>query len=438
MNENDLVLWQPESGELLPIEAKTPVAIADYAKQLSNKDKKQIASAYENQHFEMGMNFLWSRTVAALKQELSNVGVSLIGEMLGKPNVDEDDDIDDILTTKESIRLAEELGVVSSTDALRLRQTNEIIVHFSQLSTSENDNEEIDESEAISALKTCVKSVLGKPQVEVAAKFIEFRSALDSQSLSKDSPLVDMLGASPYFFQKLAVSILMNAAKHNSSAQLENSLANINVLLPIVWGNLRDTERWQVGHTYAELYSDGKSTAVGGVKSALSKVKGFDYVPENLRSDTFLKAAETLINAHEGLNNFYNEYSPLRALSKLGTTIPTPALAECLTAILCIRLGNAYGVAHNAQDLSKQLLDGVTPERWQYYLNQVLPGEVRILNKLGDAKPRKRWIDICSVYDFDELNIKDKGMKDFIKFSLEGNESRLDKARIKLFQKYYG
>lgn len=437
MND-ELVLWQPESGELLPQEATTAVAIAGFAQQLSNKDKKQISAAFDGGFYEMGLNFLWARTIAALKRELANVGVSLVGEMLSKSDIDEDDDIDDILTTKDAIRLAEELGVVTATDAMRLRHTHEIISHFSQLSTSENDSEEIDQAEAIASLKACVKSVLGKPKVEVAAKFIEFRAALDAKSLTKDDPLVGMLGASPYFFQKLAVSILMNAAKNNLGAQLEISLANINVLLPSVWSNLRDSERWHVGHTYAELFSDGKSTAVSGVKSALSKVKGFDYVPENLRSDTFLKAAAAVVDAHEGMNNFYNELPALRVLSKLGTTIPTPALGECITAILCVRLGNRSGTAHDAQSLARELLDGLTPERWKYYLNQILPSDTRILNKLSDDKPVSRWFDLVEKYELDDLDIKNREVNTLISASVARKERRLELKRIKLLQKYYG
>ena len=214
--------------------------------------------------------------------------------------------------------------------------------------------------------------------------------------------------------------------------------ADINVLLPAVWGKLRDTEKWHVGHTYAELYSEGKSTAVSGVKSALSKVKGFDYVPENLRSDTFLKAATAIVEAHEGMNNFYNELSPLRALSKLGTTIPTPAISECITAILCIRLGNQYGVANNAQSLAKELLDGLTPDRWRYYLNQVLPGDMRILNKLANHNPMSRWFDLVVKYEFSELDISNKGVRDMVSASLDKKESRFNKSRLKLLQKYYG
>ena len=79
-----LALWQPDSGQLIPKEARTPGQIATYAAQLSVRDKNQIVSAFEAGHFEMGMNYLWGKTVTALKKELSTVGVGLLGEMLGR------------------------------------------------------------------------------------------------------------------------------------------------------------------------------------------------------------------------------------------------------------------------------------------------------------------------------------------------------------------
>jgi len=77
--------------------------------------------------------------------------------------------------------------------------------------------------------------------------------------------------------------------------------------MPLLWPGLRDSEKWNVGLAYATAYDAGEVTVSAGLKKALLKVKGFDYVPENLRSHTFVKAAERLIEAHEGMNNFYNE-----------------------------------------------------------------------------------------------------------------------------------
>ncbi len=434
----DMILWQPESGELIPVSAKTPAEISGFAKQLSIKDKKQIVSAFDSGHYEMGINYLWGKTVTALKKELSAVGVGLLGEMLGKADVDEDDDVEDIITTKESIRLAEELGIVSSTDSMRLRHTYELITHFSKLEVEESDSEEIDESEAITSLKSCIKGVLGRPKVEVAKKFVEFREALEGETLSSDDPRVEMLRSSPYFFNKLTVSVLMNAAKKNTGANLEHSLANINTLIPSIWSKLREAEKWQVGLAYAEAFADGKTTSVGGLKSVLLKVKGFDYVPENLRSDTFIKAAEAIFRAHDGLNNFYNEARPVRNLSKLGSTIPTPALPACFSALLSIILGNSYGVAWAAESEAKGLLKKLSSDRWAYYLNNVFPSDVRILNKLSSSKPRVNWINLSKEFDLGSLDIKNNTVSLLLKASIDKKENKISSCSVKLLKDYYG
>lgn len=435
---NNIVLWKPENGKLIPSSAKTPTTITQYAVQLSTKDKNQIISAYGSGHFEMAVTYLWGKTVTALKKELSTVGVSLLGEMIGKADVDEDDDVEDILTTKDAIRLAEELGIVSSTDAMRLRHTYELITHFSQLETDDSDKEEIDEAEAIVSLKSCIRGVLGRPKVEVSKKFIEFRETLEGETLTGEDTRIKMLKSSPYFFHKLTINVLMNAAKKNTGAQLEHALANANVLIPAIWENLRDSEKWQIGHTYAEVYADGKTSAVGGLKSVLLKVKGFDFVPENLRSDTFVLAAEAIIKAHDGLNNFYNELSPVNKLAKLGTTIPVPALPACITALLSVVLGNYYGVSWSAVSVATSVLNKLSADRWAYYLNNVFPSDTRILNKLAYSKPRANWIEISNVFSFEHIEIKNNIVKSLVKASLEKKDLKVAEFAIKLLSQYYG
>ena len=364
---NDITFWQPQSVTPFSNSLKTPETIADHAIQLSKRDKRQIIAAYKAEHYEIGLNFLWLKTMAALKRELATVGITLIGEMLGKVDVDEDGDVEDILTVRDTLMLAEELGIVSSTDAMRLRHTHEIITHFSQLSIEEHDREDIDESEAVSAFKTCVKAILARPKVEVAKPFVQFREALETGSFSSDEEKVSTLLASPYFFWKLTINILMNSAKNSVGAKLEHCLANTNTLLPKMWSNLRETEKWHVGRTYAEVYSDGKKISTAGLKEALMKVQGFDFVPENLRSDTFIIAAQAILQAHDGYNNFYGEAAPVRKLERLGTSIPVPALSTCITALLSVCLGNEYGVSWAASSTASNILKKISTERWRYY-----------------------------------------------------------------------
>lgn len=434
----DLVLWEAEGGNLIPNSARTPAKISEYAVQLSIRDKKQIVGAFEAHHFEMGINYLWSKTSTALKKELAVVGVELLGEILGRTDVDENDDVEDILTTADAIRVAEELGVISSTDAMRLRHVNELVTHFSNLDAMEGDIEEVDEAEAISSLKICIKGVLGRPKVDVAKKFVEFRDALEKESLRADDPRVEMLQSSPYFFLKLTISVLMNASKKSHGATLEHTLANLNLLIPILWKKIRDTEKWQIGKAYAEAYSDGKTVVVSGLKSALLKVQGFDYVPENLRSDTFNKAAHQIIIAHEGMNNFYNEEAPVKNLLKLGTTIPTPALPACISALLCIVLGNPYGTAWSATSYAHQILGSLTKERWAYYLNRVLAGDLRILDKFLYELPLSEWFDLCEKYHFYEIDITDNNINSLLKASKTRKKKTINSIVRKLRKLHLG
>jgi hypothetical protein len=243
--------------------------------------------------------------------------------------------------------------------------------------------------------------------------------------------------ASPHFFRRLAVAVLLSGTRSYSGAKLEHCLGNLNVLLPQLWPTTREPERWQVGTTYAQVYADGLQVQTAGLKEALMKVRGFDYVPENLRSQTFIRAAEAIIRAHEGMNNFYNEEAPTTALERLGTVIPAPAIGTCVTALLCVRLGNSYGVSWSAQPIADRLLRRQAPDRWAYYLDKVLPGETRILEKLTDARPSREWLSLAKQLPAG-ITVREKPVKALLDASLAQDQRRLSVAVRKIIDGYYG
>jgi hypothetical protein len=435
-----LTLWEPTPAEIIPATATTLTQITQCAVQLSPKDQRQIARALEAKDYEMGVNYLWVKSMAALKRELGTLGVEFLAEMLGRTDVDEDDDVQDLLSEKDALRLAEELGMVNSTEALRLRQTQELVSHFAKNDFGEPglSTEEMDEAEAARALRACIKNIVGKPHIKVAHRFVRFREDLLRKPLSDNDGTIDLIRSSPYFFRKLAISILLSAIKSSTGASLEIALGNLNAALPNLWDTVKETEKWQVGHTYAEVYAAGNSFATQGVKKALLKVRGFDFVPENLRSDTFAKAAQEILRAHDGMNNFFTEGPAVRALEKLGTIIPAPALAACTTALLSVTLGNYYGASFTGEPLARALLERYSVDRWEYYLNQVLPGDVRILNKLDDSKPRSRWKKLARDCAFDSLAVKDITIRMLVDASIEDDDGKIQRAQASILRNYYG
>lgn len=435
---DQITLWKPQVPKRIPPNASTPETILPFAdsRQLSVRDRQQIAAAFASEHYEMVSSFVWTKALASLKAQLSKLGTAFIAEMLDRPDIDGSLSLDQVLTDFDALRLARELGVITGTGAMRLRQALERLTHFGQTLDDEEDAV-MTADEAIGVVRACVENILGQERIDAALDFKEFRDALETQTFTIDDKYVQTLGASPYFFQRASVRMLLAIVKLRQSAQLENALANANVIIPHLWKNLLGPERMQIGRAYFEVTGDGKAIASAGLRKLLLKVRGFDYVPEDLRSKSFIRAANALIAAHEGMNNFYNEPSPAKHLEAMGSAIPLPALPVCMTAAICVRLGNRWNVSYGAQEHVLSLLKRVTPDRWAYYLKECLPTDDRVLYKLLEDKPRSRWIELVSDFNLGSLNdeITDPNARQLISNATESKQVRLTASARKLLDK---
>lgn len=130
--QNEVILWENQPASLLPANLSQPTEIAEFAKQLSTREKHQIVTAYKYGSYEMAASFVWGRAMASLKRVLGALGVTFLAELLGRTDIDEDANVLDAITEKEAIKLAEELGIISQTEAIRLRHSQELVAHFSQ------------------------------------------------------------------------------------------------------------------------------------------------------------------------------------------------------------------------------------------------------------------------------------------------------------------
>jgi hypothetical protein len=435
--KNDVIaIWSGGKESHLPSNMTEPKKIAEFAQQLTLRERTQVIKSYKDGSYEIATTFVWGKAMASLKRELGNLGVTFLAELLGRTDIDDDDNVLEVITEKEAIRLAEELGIVSSTEALRLRHTQELVAHFSQRE-SIDDAEPMLVTDAINVLSSCVRSILAKPKIQVAKDFAKFRNDLESRSFVGEEDEISKLESSPYFFRKLSVAVLLTGIKTKTGAKLEHCLSNINLLLPRLWKDLRDPERWQIGTVYSQVYADGLQAQSVGLKQALLKVGGFDYVPETLRSQAFLGAAKAIVQAHDGLNNFYNEPAVVNRFEMLGSIIPAPAFGPCMTALLCVELGNSYGVSFSAQPVARRILKKQSADRWASYFERVLPGDVRILQKILDESPRKRWMSLIAEIDPHTSGIKNKLIRDLISASRAQNSSKANAAAQALLNGYY-
>lgn len=371
--------WSASVQNSMPASIKDVRDIVVYGNNnLTVKQQNQIVGAYNMEAYDMAAEYAWKKAIIKLRNSLADLGMDFIAEFVQRDDVDEYTPIENVLTERATIDLAERLGVINSTGALHLRQAQELINHY----LSANSEEEMSAIDSLSVIRPCVEYILSEANVKVAVAFSVFRKRLLSEDLRlKDASVVQIIN-SPLFYIRTVITILLSAIKKNKQIVQEHALVNITMLLPEIWDKLSSTDKWMIGETYRDVVASGDVNATKGLKIALGKVGGFDYVPETLRSTTFREMARKVIDVHDSYNNFYNESGVVKALANLGTRIPEPAFLVCLDAYLLVYLGNYYGYSRTAAPIAEEELKKISQDRWQVYFSTYINTDDRILNNL--------------------------------------------------------
>lgn len=422
-----LVLYEESYGVTIPntTDVKTLVACN---KSLPGRDIKKIITAVDNELYDMAAEYIWSRTINTLKQNIMKFGEEFVAEMLDRP----DTSVGDIISEFEIISLSADLGFINKTAKMEFLQFSETIQHFM---SNDDPEEEFPVTKLSDIVRSCIKHVLGFAKVEYEMSFVSFRDRLKTEYINSKHDIYQQLIIAPYFFKRTVCKTLLNLAKTTSdSAEREIVLSNMVQIITAIWDEISSEDKWSIGRSYAQANNDGDSNLVKSLKSVLLKTKGFDYVPENLRSNSYIKAAKNLLSAHFGWNNFHNEPTFAKSLDQMGTSIPAPALGVCLTSVLACKLGNIYGVSLDAQKYLDNIIGKISIDRWEYYFDKVLIKDEVILYKIiQDSKIRNRWIDLINSLDLSRLNITNSKIRELLECNTATKNSHLKVIVSKLY-----
>ena len=235
---------------------------------------------------------------------------------------------------------------------------------------------------------------------------------------------MEMLANSPYFYKKTTIRTLINLLSSTEGAEFEMVSANFISIVECIWESLSSDDRYFVGITYSKYANKGNKIYIQIFKNALERVHGFDYVPENLRSLSFIQAAKYIKSVHHAFNNFYNEPNAVDKLERLGNQIPKPAIKECVSACLMVILGNAYGRSDRGVYSVYQVLNKLDKIAWNYYLNNCLPFDGDVLEKIKAGDHRTlHWCELVIQYNLNEMNIQDRNMQEMMRYSAKNDRN---------------
>lgn len=378
---SNIQLWKASHVDKIPQDVEAIEEIIPYSDEtnLTQSQKKQIIGAFNAKAYDMAAEYVWRKAITKLKEAIMNLGNEFICELLQRSDTNSDLQIDSLLTDYNTINLAEQLGMISREGALDLRQSFETLqFYFSSEASREGSN--LGKLKVLNIIQTCVQNILSKPNMQVALEFSHLRDKLLKEDIKENDIEISQLRLSSLFFLRTVCTVLSSAIRTKQGAVLEHSVNNFKVIIPIIWSKLTDDDKWKIGFLYRDVVSDGNTKAANGVKVALAKNGGFDFVPENLRSQTFIKAAQILIDKHFEYDNYYKEPRAIKELASLGTVIPEPAMMQCMKAYVLVYVGNNYGRSNAAIDIAEEQLASISSEQWIQFFDKMLPYDQELLS----------------------------------------------------------
>ncbi|MEG1131301.1 MAG: caspase family protein [Romboutsia sp.] len=425
--EQGINLWNSPQGMCLPRKIDT-VEMLKMGNQLRKVDIKSIWILCESEMYEGASELIFNKGIGVLRKRVLSLGTEFVGEMVGIDNIE----FIKALPPYEVINVASELGFIDKTGKVRLMNANELVNHFG----NDETYDEMSEEELKSVIRPCIQYILAQDDSNLTLEFVNFRERLKNEYIESNSDVLDMLVNSPYFYKKTTIRTLINLLEQTKGAEFETVVSNLVRIVRTVWEYLTPDERYFIGMRYSKYCNEGEEKYIKPLKTALVGVHGFDYVPENLRSLTFIKQAKNIKSIHYAMNNFYNEPSAVRKLEKLGNRIPKPAINECVTAILMVKLGNSYNVSFDASQPCYEVLNKLSIEDWKYYLEYCLKTSEDVLYKLrGTDENVKEWIKIVERYNLSNIDISNKNIRELLILSKDNKIRDIKSKSSKILEK---
>lgn len=365
----------------------------------------QVKNAVKVGAYDMAAEYVWKKTITKLKEAIMDLGSDFVAELMHR--TEGNLTTESLLTEFNVINLADQLGMISRAGAMDLRQSLEQLqYYFSSESLKEGCSLDLLKVQFI--IRTCVQHVLSKPHINVAIEFSTLRDMLLNDDIKKQNVQIEKLRTTSLFFIRTVCTVLSSAIKTKQGATLDHCIHNFKIIIPLVWNRLTDDDKWKIGFLYRDVVSDGNSKAAGGVKFVLSQYGGFDYVPENIRSKSFIKAAQDLIDVHYEYDNFIREPKYTKELSSMGKVIPKPALGICMSAYILVYVGNNYGHSFEAESVAYEKLLSIAEEEWIWYFDKCLPYAPEVIGQLRSpsGRPMDRFLELLRNLGMNKLSME--------------------------------
>jgi hypothetical protein len=348
--------------------------------------------------FDAALNFMWDETIASLREKAARIDLEYLfsGAVADQNKRSKLHTAEDLvkLDDWELVKGCHETGILSDIGYKHLDYIRDMRNWASAAHPNQN---QLSGLQVVSWLETCVKEVIAK---EPSGPAIQIRLLLENirtktlNAVDVKSTIVNIQGLPIEMASSLLRTIFGMYTDPNMAASAKN---NIKLIAKAVWEGSPDERRYEVGLKYNAYDANADITRRDAAKEFLDFVGGMSYLPKETLSRELQEKIQNLLDAHNAMNNFYNEPSHAKILAELVPktgAIPQPIRADYVKTLILCRMGNSYGVSFAARDYYDELISRFQETEIQLVIRLLLDKEVS--SRFQYLVCASRFLTICS------------------------------------------
>lgn len=322
--------------------------------------------------FDAALNYLWDETIGELRRRIVDYDLQYFFDQAAtdpskRKDLNDAEDLEKI-TDDELIRAAAKVGFISDLGLHQLDLVREMRNHASAAHPNQHD---LTPFVLLGYLETCIKEVITLPEshtmIETNTLLRNVKTAtVSEEEFNKYKDLLE--GVRIEQLEALARGLFGIYVRPESSSK---SRENVRVLFPWVWSGLDEKTRFSYGIRYARFRANLDEEQAKYARELLENVGASSYLPADVRGAEIDEILDQLISVHNARDNFYNEPPLAKKLDEyVGVqSVPMGVSDKYVEVIIELFLGRPSGIAWNANDIYRGLIDRFSSEQATFGLH---------------------------------------------------------------------
>lgn len=354
--------------------------------------------------FDAAINYIWNIGIVCLRDKIKTFGLRIVGQIKSK-DFAEKHLLD--LTDADLLDLCLELNLISEEGYFFLDQCRTIRNNFSVAHPAAG---QIDDSELLSFINRIVKHALNSESNHQGVDVTKLIEAVRRERFTKTQleHWIDSISKT-FEIQKKAILGTMHGIYCDPGQNEESRMNALSISKGLSEMVSPDTISDIVAR-HSEYVGAGDEPRQLASTNFFEKVGALSYLNDHEKHLIVYKATRSLLSAHLGLNNFYNEPPFAERLFEISEQISIPITVkhDYVQAVTLGFVGNGYGVSSSAVPFYEKMIKNFKPKEIAIMFDMSDKAETKVNRQIQKKHSKDRFAELVEIIDGNSVPTKYK------------------------------